>query len=1176
MKTTRIISLMFLAAFLVFTLSAQWTQAPGPYGGSIIRVFPYGTSLFAGVGGCVYRSTDDGTSWTPVNSGLSVSTVIAFASNGTSLFAGGGWGMNVSTNNGDSWTSISNGISFKIVTAIDTSGTDLFAGTTSGVYRSTNQGETWTEINSGLTNLEIQSLARIGSNLFAGTGGSGVFLTTDNGANWVPANTGIESGYVTSIVASGTNLFAAIEDSVYLSADSGASWTSLGNGLASVSISCLAINGTDLYAGASNGAFRSTDNGGNWTSVSSGLTSSSLRCLASRGGTVFAGTYGGVFMSTNNGADWTPINTGILNTTATSMLVNDPDLFVGTEGGLFLSADTSATWSSVNSGLPSRASQYVANLVVDGSNLFAGTNGDGVFLSTDNGASWSQCNTGINPYIRAVATHGSYLFAAVANGGVFRSTDNGSNWESASAGLTNMLMTALIVDGSNLVAGTNGGGVFVSTDDGANWSPASTNPTNLDIRALGMCGTYLFAGTEAGVFLSTDHGSNWSLLSSSPTSLVNAFAARGSSLFAGTETSVFVSNDYGETWTNITPSELGSVGVRAMAVLEGYKVFIGTVSKGIWWAQVGSFVSLAAPSELSVADSGNGSVTLKWRRDNGPDFHCYRIYGGTSPNPVARIDSTDGGQADTSKTITGLVNGTRYYFRVTAVNTARTESEYSNEVSAIPYDPAVPLPPVNVVVTDSSSKTITIKWGKNTEPDFLRYRIYRDTSPNPTTKVDSTSGGVTDTTKTFTGLTNGTRYYFRVTAVDSTGNESSYSDAVSAVPADRLAPSAPSNLVVTDSSSGTISLEWGKNVEPDLLCYRIYRGTSSNPTTKVDSATGSSDTSKTFTGLTNGTRYYFRVTAVDSTGNESGYSNETNAVPGDRIPPASPANLVVTDSSSKTITVKWRTSAETDFLRYRIYRGISAAPTSEVDSTTAGITDTSRTFTGLTNGTRYYVRVTAVDSAGNESPYSNEVNAAPADRIPPAAPQNLIVFDSTSTKVGITWKKSTEADFLRYRIYGGTSAGPTVVVDSTTGGVADTSKTFTGLANGTRYYLRVTAIDSAGNESAYSNEVNAAPNAALGVDDLSSRIPKEFSMSQNYPNPFNPTAIIQYDLPKRVAVRLTVFDMLGREVKTLVSALQEPGYYKVVLDARGLSSGVYYYRIQAGDFVKVKKLLLVK
>ena len=89
-------------------------------------------------------------------------------------------------------------------------------------------------------------------------------------------------------------------------------------------------------------------------------------------------------------------------------------------------------------------------------------------------------------------------------------------------------------------------------------------------------------------------------------------------------------------------------------------------------------------------------------------------------------------------------------------------------------------------------------------------------------------------------------------------------------------------------------------------------------------------------------------------------------------------------------------------------------------------------------------------------------------------------------------------------------------------------------------------------------------------------VPLEFSLSQNYPNPFNPTTTIEFDLPRAINVDLIVYDNLGRKVKTLVEGVQPAGYHKAVFDAQGLSSGMYYYRIAAGDFVKVKKLILLR
>ncbi|OAN64105.1 hypothetical protein A8B79_14010 [Balneola sp. EhC07] len=89
-------------------------------------------------------------------------------------------------------------------------------------------------------------------------------------------------------------------------------------------------------------------------------------------------------------------------------------------------------------------------------------------------------------------------------------------------------------------------------------------------------------------------------------------------------------------------------------------------------------------------------------------------------------------------------------------------------------------------------------------------------------------------------------------------------------------------------------------------------------------------------------------------------------------------------------------------------------------------------------------------------------------------------------------------------------------------------------------------------------------------------LPDKFSLSQNYPNPFNPSTTINYDLPKASVVKLTVFDILGRKVATLANERKEAGYHQVVFDARALASGVYLYRLEAGNNIFIKKLTLIK
>ncbi|MEJ2536512.1 MAG: T9SS type A sorting domain-containing protein, partial [Calditrichia bacterium] len=94
--------------------------------------------------------------------------------------------------------------------------------------------------------------------------------------------------------------------------------------------------------------------------------------------------------------------------------------------------------------------------------------------------------------------------------------------------------------------------------------------------------------------------------------------------------------------------------------------------------------------------------------------------------------------------------------------------------------------------------------------------------------------------------------------------------------------------------------------------------------------------------------------------------------------------------------------------------------------------------------------------------------------------------------------------------------------------------------------------------------------------DSTFNLPHTFQLFQNYPNPFNPTTTIAFDLPKTSNVLLKIFNILGEEVTTLVSARLFTGSYTYKWDATNLASGVYLYRLEAGDYIETKKMILMK
>ena len=89
-------------------------------------------------------------------------------------------------------------------------------------------------------------------------------------------------------------------------------------------------------------------------------------------------------------------------------------------------------------------------------------------------------------------------------------------------------------------------------------------------------------------------------------------------------------------------------------------------------------------------------------------------------------------------------------------------------------------------------------------------------------------------------------------------------------------------------------------------------------------------------------------------------------------------------------------------------------------------------------------------------------------------------------------------------------------------------------------------------------------------------LPDKFALHQNYPNPFNPITTIQYELPQRSEVEITIFDLLGKKVTTLVTETQEAGYKSIQWNATTVPSGMYLYQIRAREFVQTRKMVVLK
>jgi len=196
------------------------------------------------------------------------------------------------------------------------------------------------------------------------------------------------------------------------------------------------------------------------------------------------------------------------------------------------------------------------------------------------------------------------------------------------------------------------------------------------------------------------------------------------------------------------------------------------------------------------------------------------------------------------------------------------------------------------------------------------------------------------------------------------------------------------------------------------------------------------------------------------------------------------------------------------------------------------------------------------------------------DNLAPIAPNSLTAQLAAGAVVQLGWDKNTvDPDVKDYNIY--RSSAPHFTPSTGTKIGTATGATFndSSAVDGQQNYYRVTTEDIHGNQSLPSPE---AAVFVTGVSEASKGIPKVYRLEQNYPNPFNPTTLINYALPKQSFVRLTVYNALGQEITTLVNGMQEAGNKSVELDGNNLPSGMYFYKITAGTFNDIKKMILLK
>jgi hypothetical protein len=368
----------------------------------------------------------------------------------------------------------------------------------------------------------------------------------------------------------------------------------------------------------------------------------------------------------------------------------------------------------------------------------------------------------------------------------------------------------------------------------------------------------------------------------------------------------------------------------------------------------------------------------------------------------------------------------------------------------------------------------------------------------------------------------------------------------------------------------TLTVTWNAAARADLYQVQVATDVAFSAIVLDDaSITG---TSANLTNLAGSTKHYWRVRAIND-GGSSNWSNVwsfTTVVSAPQVPAlTTPTNGAVNQLTS--VLLSW--SAVAGAQTY----GVQVSTASDFASTVVNVDNVatpSYQVNGLSNAMVYYWRVNATNVSGTSewsgaSQFTTIVSLP--NQVVLVSPENKAVI--TVLNVTLAWQQGTP-DVSKYRLDVATdSLMATAVVDSSLN-ADQLSKALTTLANNQSYWWRVKAKNVAGWGS-FSNQRRFQVKLPTDVADAANKV-TEFRLSQNYPNPFNPETSISYSIPSVSKVRLTVYDVSGREIVTLVDEVKQPGIYQVMFDGRSVASGVYFYQLQAGSKISTQKMLMLK
>ncbi len=531
--------------------------------------------------------------------------------------------------------------------------------------------------------------------------------------------------------------------------------------------------------------------------------------------------------------------------------------------------------------------------------------------------------------------------------------------------------------------------------------------------------------------------------------------------------------------------------------------------------------------------------------------------------------------------LSGLINGETYYWKVrsnrTGIYSEWSDSALFSIVEANP--PTVPIAswPIggNIIYTSNP----ILYWYLNSESTGLTFDVeFSSTLPLTGTP---TYADLSASNQPVTGLNAAETYYWSVRSKSSIDSSAwspvdSFTIVASGIAEKPIVSWPKGGNTVYSNSPGVAWYQYGYTTG---LTYEVNYGISL-PLSGSPQLTGITDNDTILAGLNFGTTYYWAVRSNDGSTTSPWSDVESFFVvgaTGSAVPILSWPKGGATVYST-TQNLNWHLNGPyiglTFEVEYNTDYSFSGTPN------VTGITAGSYTLNALTPGETYHWRVRSYNG-NSHSPWSsvesfNVYAGFAPSRVFPGDPQGGISINTDAAIM--SWYSITASSAKDYELQYATS--PDFSDGVTIENLSSTSYELHGLINGNHYYWRVRGKTQENEYSAYSTTASFVFNGVTGSDD-SEVTPLEFKVEQNYPNPFNPSTTIKFSIPEASYVSLKIYDMLGREVKTLLNSDVNPGNYSVQWFGdnnygKQVASGTYIYRVVSGSNFQSMKMLFLK